>query len=67
LSAGAKISSAVTAAIALGFIAFSFGVGLWAWEKLDQAGADSVTRLVIAGFLILVFGVLASRLFARVE
>lgn len=67
MSAGTKISSAVTVAIALGFIAFSFGVGLWAWGKLDQVGADPVTRLIIAGFLILIFGILASRLFARVE
>ena len=67
MSTGAMISSAATAAIAFGFIAFCFGVGLWAWGKLDQAGADSVTRLIIAGFLILIFGILASRLFARVE
>ena len=67
MTTGSSISLAITAAIAIGFLAFAFGVGLWAWQQLDQFGAGSILRLVVAGFLVLMFAILASRLFSRVE
>lgn len=67
MTTGSTISSVVTAAIVIGFLAFSVGVGLWTWQELDQFGASFVVRLVVAGFLILILGILASKLFSRVE
>lgn len=67
MTLGSSISAAVTAAIVVGFLAFSFGVGLWAWQELDQYGASFVFRLIVGGFLVLIFALLASKLFSRVE
>jgi hypothetical protein len=67
LTIGSSLSSAITAAIAFGFFVFGLGVALEAWNLLDQFRADLVLRLVVVGFLVLVFAVFASKLFSRIE
>jgi hypothetical protein len=67
LTTGSKVSSGITAFIALGFVAFSFGVGLLAWQELDRLNADMNLRLVAMGGMIMLLGILAAKLFSRIE
>ncbi|MGA8856002.1 MAG: hypothetical protein WB643_02430 [Candidatus Bathyarchaeia archaeon] len=67
MTTGSSVSSGITVAIAVGFIAFSVGIGLFVWQQLDQMGANLNLRLVAMGGVITVLGILAARLFARIE
>jgi hypothetical protein len=67
LTTGSSLSSAITAGIAIGFLMFALAIAFWTWGLLDQFKVDVVFRLATVGLLILIFSLIASKLFSRVE
>ena len=60
------IETAVNAAIALGFLAFAAGVGIWVYNFCIRFGLSLEIILLIFGLMIVVLGLMAAKIFSKV-
>ena len=60
------IETAVNVAIALGFIVFAAGVGIWMYNFCVHFGLSLEITLVIFGLMVIVLGLIAAKIFSKV-
>jgi hypothetical protein len=61
-----SIETIVNIVLALGFIILVIGIGLWVFNLSQRFCLQKEAMLVIFGCLLLIFGALAAKLFAKV-
>ena len=58
------IETAVNVAIALGFVIFAAGVGIWVYNFCVRFGLSLEITLVIFGLMVIVLGLFAAKIFS---
>ena len=62
-----KVSYAITGLILLGLLVLGIGIVLWLSRLIAQFHLAVEYVIVLAGFLIVIFGILAAKIFSKVE